>query len=391
MLIGIDAHYASYQLRGIGKYVVQLVSGLVHTDQSNEYLIYGDPQMFSPLSGCSNVRFRNPTGLPYPVWEQLVLPVWARIDRLDLLHCPANTAPLLLPRDLRLVITVHDVMYLLPASDLSASKVFRQRLGNFYRRRIVPLVAGRASCIIAVSEFSKGEIAEYLKIVPNRIRAIHEGISADFPSLADAIETFPRKIGEGTLDSPFILALGADDPRKNTIAVIRAYATSWHHLPNREKLVIVGLRDWRTSPLYGLVMRLGLNERVVFAGYVPEELLAWLYRSSSCFLYPSLYEGFGFPVLEAMACGAPVIASNNSSVSEIAGNAAILVDPSCEKSISDALLRLLCDERLRRHLIEQGRARIEQFSWQETIRKTLGVYTELGGCRVEQPSTVGAN
>jgi glycosyltransferase involved in cell wall biosynthesis len=391
MRIGIDAHLASYELRGMGKYVLQLVSGLIQSDESNEYVIYGDPQMFPQLRGRTNVTFRDSRGLPYPVWEQLVLPIRVRQDRLDILHCPANTAPMALPRHMKLVLTVHDVMYLLPASVLTASRVFRQRLGNFYRRVVVPRVARRADRIITDSEFSKREIVEYLKILPGRIRVIHLGIDTHFASLADAIASPPKEIGGESLDSPFILALGSGDPRKNTLAVIRVCASRWRDFPNQEKLVIVGLRDWRSSAAYQLVRELGLSNRVLFAGYVSEELLAWLYSSSRCFLYPTLYEGFGFPPLEAMACGVPVITSDCTSVSEIARDAAILVDPSSEEAIGNALVRLLRDEPLRRQLIQQGTARVQKFSWQDTVRKTLEMYLELSERANAQALAAGVN
>jgi glycosyltransferase involved in cell wall biosynthesis len=380
MRIGIDAHFASYELRGIGKYVLHLVSELIQSDESNEYVVYGDPDVFLPLRGRTNVKFRNPKGLPYPVWEQLVLPIWVRQDGLDILHCPANTAPLALPRRIRVVITIHDVMYLLPPSVLSASNVFRQRLGNFYRSVVVSRVACRADRIIAVSEFTKQEIVEYLKIPTDRIQVIHEGIDSRFASLSDAIASPPEEIGGEILDAPFILALGAGDPRKNTLGVIRAYGSRWRDLPNQEKLVIVGMRDWRSSAAYRLVHELGLEKRVLSSGYVSEELLAWLYTSSRCFLYPTLYEGFGFPPLEAMACGVPVITSDCTSVSEIAGAAAILVDPSSEEAIGNALVQVLRDESLRMQLIERGRARVQKFTWLETARKTMRVYEELREC-----------
>ncbi len=380
MRIGIDAHFASYELRGIGKYVLQLVSRLIQTDDSNEYVIYGDPRMFAQPKARRQVRFRDPGALPYPLWEQLVLPLWAHQDRLEVLHCLANTAPIAVPKHIKLVITIHDVMFLLPSAVLSVSKVHRQQLGKFYRKMVVRRVARCADRIIAVSEFSKQEIVEYLEIVPDRIRVIHEGIDPHFGSLADAIALPTKDIGGESLEPPFILALGAGDPRKNTLAVIRVYASRWRELPHRERLVIVGLRDWRSSAAYHLVCQLGLNKRVSFAGYVSEELLVWLYTSSRCFLYPTLYEGFGFPVLEAMACGAPVIASDCTSVSEIAGDAAILVDPSSEESIGNALVRLLRDEPLRRQFIQQGKARVQNFDWQDTVHKTLGVYAELSAC-----------
>jgi glycosyltransferase involved in cell wall biosynthesis len=377
MRIGIDAHFASYELRGIGKYVVQLVSGLIRTNAAHEYVIYGDPQMFPQPNGRGNVKFRNPGGMSYPVWEQFVLPRWVRQDGVQLLHCPANTAPVALPKHVRLVITIHDVMYLLPESVLAPSKVFRQRLGNFYRKWVVRRVAKRSDCVVADSEFSKREVVEYLGVAPDRIRAIHLGIDEQFGRLATALTSPPIEIGGERLDGPFVLALGAGDPRKNTLAVIRAYGSRWRELPSQEKLVIVGLRDWRSSAAYNLAHELGLTKQVLFAGYVSEGLLAWLYASSRCFLYPTLYEGFGFPPLEAMACGTPVITSNCTSVPEVAGAAAILVDPTSERSIGDALMRVLQDEPLRHQMIQRGREQVQRFGWQETVQKTLDVYAEL--------------
>jgi len=364
----------------MGKYVVQLVSGLIQADKSNEYVVYGDPRKFPQPNGPSDVKFRNPGGLPYPLWEQLVLPQWVRQDGVELLHCPANTAPFAVPKHVTLVITIHDVMYLLPASVLTGSKVFRQRLGNFYRRTVVPSAARRADLIIAVSEFSKREIAEYLRINPDRIHAIHEGIDPGFASFASESASSSEKIAGQKIESPFILVLGSGDPRKNTLAVIRMYASVWRELPNQEKLVIVGLRDWRTSSAYQLAAQLGVERRIVFSDYVSEEMLARLYSSSRCFLYPTLYEGFGFPVLEAMACGTPVITSDCTSVPEVAGDAAILVNPTCEKSIGDALLRLLQNEPLRCQLIQKGRERARKFRWQDTVQKTIGVYAQLSEC-----------
>lgn len=387
MRIGIDAHFASYELRGMGKYVVQLVSGLIQVDEFNEYVIYGQPRMFPQPNGRSDVKFRNPGGLPYPVWEQFVLPRWVRQDGVELLHCPANTAPVAIPKDVRLVVTVHDVMYLLPTSVLAGSKVLRQRLGNFYRRTVVPRAAHRADGVIAVSEFSKKEIADYLRMRLDRIHAIHEGVDPGFASLARGFASSAGTIDGQRIDSPFILVLGSGDPRKNTLAMIRAYASVWRELPNQEKLVIAGLRDWRTSSAYQLAAELSVQDRIIFGGYVSEEMLAWLYSSSRCFLYPSLYEGFGFPVLEAMACGTPVITSDCTSIPEVAGDAAILVSPGSEQSIADALRRLLRDESLRSVLIQRGREQARRFSWEATVQKTLGVYRGLSKGSIEPALT----
>jgi glycosyltransferase involved in cell wall biosynthesis len=218
-----------------------------------------------------------------------------------------------------------------------------------------------------------------MRINPDRIQVIYPGVDPNFASFADALHSPPERIGGERLDSPFILAPGADDPRKNTLALVRAYGSRWGELPNEEKLVLVGMRNWRSSAVHRLVCELGLSKKVLFAGYVSEELLAWLYKSSSCFVHPTIYEGFGHPVLEAMACGTPVVTSACTSIPEVAGDAAMLVDPTSEKSIGHALVRLLQDESLRRRLIQRGRERVREFGWQNTVEKTLTVYAELTG------------
>jgi glycosyltransferase involved in cell wall biosynthesis len=361
----------------MGKYILHLVRGLLRADECNEYVIYGDSRVFAAEHWTARVKFRNPGRVPYPLWEQAMLPVWIRQDRLDLLHCPVNTAPVAMPKGVRLIVTIHDVMFLLPDSLLEASRVLRQRLGNFYRKTVALLTAGRAERVITVSEFSKREIAEHLGIPSNRIRVVHEGVDAEFDSMVERA-TLTRELGcDDLFDSPFVFVLGSGDPRKNTLGVIRAYASIYRDLPEKEKLVIAGLRDWRSSRAYKLAREMGIETKVRFASYVSEATLVWLYRNARCFVYPSKYEGFGFPVLEAMACGTPVITSNCTSIPEIAGDAAILVDPRSSESISGALVRLLQDEVLRSELIRKGRERVLNFGWENTVQNTLAVYESV--------------
>ena len=377
MRIGIDAYYASCELRGMGKYIVRLVCGLLDADRSNEFVIYGDAHKFPGLTPRDGVEFRAPRGWGYPIWEQVVLPEWALNDRLDLLHCPANTGPLVMNRHIRLVLTIHDVMCLVPSTILRPSRISRQRFGRAYRRIIMPRAVKRADSLITVSEFSREQISEYLHVERDRVHVVHEGISEEFASLASRGEAPVERIGPVKHDDSFVLALGAGDPRKNTLGVIRAYALASQKLLPRVKLVIAGMRDWRYSEAYRLVQQLGLGNDVLFVGYVSEPALAWLYSHARCFLYPTLYEGFGFPVLEAMACATPVIASNRTSVSEIAGGAALLVDPSSSEAIAAAMLRVLGDAALQRELVLRGKARVHHFSWQSTVSQTMDVYSTL--------------
>jgi glycosyltransferase involved in cell wall biosynthesis len=376
MRIGIDAQFADYQLRGIGKYILHLVAGLPEAGPQHEYVIYGPERAFPSVSGRPNVRFRSPGSLPYPVWEQCLLPVWARQDRLDVLHCPANTMPLLLSDRIALVVTVHDVMYLLPPEVFPTSRVMRQRLGNMYRRMIVPSVPGRAAAILTVSEFSKSEIVRLLRADAARVHVTYSVNLAAYDEIDATAKGAPNCFGDRKLTEPYIFALGALDPRKNTEMIVRVYASVRDQLPAGEKLVIAGLRQWRSSRIYALACELQVQDDVFFADYVPEMDLRRLYQGARCFLFLSMFEGFGLPVIEAMIRGVPVVASNTSCTPEIVGDAGLVVDPTSLKAISDAVLLVLRNHDLRRRLSERGKARATMFRGEEMVRTTLGVYEE---------------
>lgn len=376
MRIGIDAQILSWERRGIGKYVYNLVQGLAKADQENSYTVYCPPAAFPHLSDRPNFILRPVRPWPSPVWEQCFLPLLARKDGLDLLHCPANTAPLYLTTRIKLVISVHDVMYLLPLSLVPQVRTFRQRVGKVYRRTVVPRVVGRADCILTVSECSRADILKYLPVGPEKVRVVYEGVDPSFedtPGLPVS-SSRPAAIPPNT---PFILGLGAHDPRKNTEALIRIYADSRRNGGIREKLVMVGVTHWKSSSFWRLASELGLTDDVIFTDYISDEELAWLYRAARCLLYLPTYEGFGFPPIEAMACGTPVIASAVGSIPEVTGGAAMLVDPNSPEAVRTALMKVLHDSALRRVLIEKGRTRAAEFTWESAVLKTLGVYKDL--------------
>jgi glycosyltransferase involved in cell wall biosynthesis len=375
--IGIDAQFAAYQLRGIGKYILHLVAGLPNAGPQHDYVVYGPEKAFPSVSGRSNVRFRSPGSLPYPVWEQCLLPIWARQDKLDLLHCPGNTMPLLLSQGIKLVVTIHDVMYLLSSDVVPATTVWRQRLGNLYRQQVVPYVPRRAALILTVSEFSKSQIISVLGADERKIRVAYNGVEPPQDcnaSVDDGI--LPDCFGGRILSSPYLLALGAHDPRKNTEAVIRSYAFLRDRHAVTEKLVIVGLKEWRTSKLFCLAEELNLQNDVYFADYIPEQELHRLYKGARCFLFLSRFEGFGFPVVEAMSRGVPVIASAVSCIPEIMGDAGFPVDPSSLPQICDATLLVLRNADLRRRLSERGKVRAIEFRWETLVRTTLTAYED---------------
>ena len=376
MRIGMDAYLLNYEGRGMGKYILRLVQGLAKTSGEEQYVVYGPRDAFPELRDLSNFTLRDARSWPYPVWEQWVLPSWASKDRLDLLHCPSNTAPLKLDKRIKRVVTIHDLMYMLPASVIPPVKTLRQRLGKIYRRSIVPRIAGSADTILTVSEFSKRNIMELLSTDASRIRVVYEGVDQDLDRTGDLMHLAPW-LPKWEPRTGFIMALGAHDPRKNTEMVIQVYAHLRRGHGISEKLAVVGLPGWRSSWFYRLARQLEVTDDVFFAGFVPDEALFWFYRSARCFLYPSLYKGFGYPPLEAMACCTPVVTSNVASIPEVVGDAALLVEPTCPESIRDALLRVLRDESLRKTLIEQGPEQAAKFRWQTTVEQTLQVYQEV--------------
>jgi len=186
-------------------------------------------------------------------------------------------------------------------------------------------------------------------------------------------------------NTPFTLGLGAHDPRKNTEALIRIYAELRRDGGINEKLVIVGVAHWKSSSFWRLAGELGLTDDVIFTDYVSDEGLAWLYRAARCLLYLPTYEGFGFPPIEAMACGTPVIASALGSIPEVTGDAAVLVNPNSPEAVRTALMKVLCDTALRGVLIDKGRKRAAAFTWESAVLKTLRVYKNLLGMPTRSP------
>ncbi len=376
MRIGIDASLLGYPRQGIARYVFHLVKGLFKMDQENEYVVYGPAGAWSPAETPPNFILRTPPRLPYPVWEQGLLPLWAREDRLDLLHCPANTAPLRIPSRTRLVLTIEDVMYLLPSWVTPLSSEFRQRAGRQYRRFVVPRVAARAHKILTISHHSKSDIMKHLGLPGDRISVAYLAVERNGPCTqggAEADQSFDSPAPDGR----FVLAIGGYDPRKNTERIIRAYGLLRSVDAVSEKLVVVSVPRWQGSSFHRLAKRLELGANIVLMGHVSDSYLGLLYKKARCLVYPSLYEGFGLPVLEAMAAGIPVVTSAVSSLHEVAGDAAVFVDPTSEASIGEGLLQVLRDDTLRLALIDRGRRQLDKFRWETTVAQTLAVYKEV--------------
>lgn len=264
--------------------------------------------------------------------------------------------------------TVHDLVYLRYPQTMQ--KANYRRLHQHLRRS-----CERADRIVTVSQFGARELSEQFGIAPEKIRVVYNGVDTEqFYPGTEGAEEFRKAYG---LPEHYFLYIGTLEPRKNLPGLLRAYAAgkpSFHGC----KLVLAGARGWEYQEIFRLVEELGLQDDVVFPGYLPFEKLRLLYAASSAFVFPSLYEGFGLPPLEAMACGVPVITSLAASLPEVAGDAALLVHPLDHEELADAMRRILEEEELRNTLREKGFRQVKQFSWDNAAESLLSLYQELG-------------
>lgn len=358
----------------MGQFVYNTLAALVELDSTIRYTFYvADETALAALPRRSGLRARLIKPGLYPLWEQVLLPVAVARDRVDLLYAPANTAPLIIPAPTRLVLTIHDAMFLLPSSQLPTSPSLYQRLGRAYRAAIVPRVAHHADRVTTVSSFSGDDLAQRLGLKRSSISVVYESANPVFYSTNDrsALDAVRDRL---RLPRSFVLALGAVDPRKNTAAVLEAFALARPSMAEQWGLVVTGLSGSFREQVVAQAQRLGIADVLVPLGFVTEEELAALYNLAELLLYPSLYEGFGLPIIEAMACGTPVISSALTSIPEVAGDAALLVEPTDISAIAEALISLLNQPSRREELRQRGFAQIQAFSWERTAGLLLEAF-----------------
>lgn len=293
-------------------------------------------------------------------WEQIGLPRAIAADRLDLFHGAAFALPYRLSSPA--VVTIHDLAFL-----RWPEQVPRRR--GLYLSRAVRSAAARAERVIAVSEATRRDVIELLEVAPERVDVTYLGVDPLFRRTAgEAIAAFRHRY---ELTHPFILAVGTREPRKNLPALVRAFASLRDQIPH--DLIHVGGAGWLSAELEQAIADARLGDRLRFIDFVPHDELPLWYSAADCFVLPSLYEGFGLPLLEAMACGAPCIASNRSSLPEVGGDAALFCEPD-PPAIAEALLPLLHDGELRQRLRERGPSRAARFTWERTATATVDSY-----------------
>ncbi len=368
--IGLNAHLlsleGSYRGAGAHAYIHHLLDHLPSVDPSLRYTAFLGERRYQSLSPALHLQVSwLPTVHP-PVrilWEQFVQP-WALWRRgIDLLHAMAFVGPLASPCPL--VVTILDLSF------LRYPQAFRP--GNrFYLRLFTRVSARRARRVIAISKHTKADITRWLGVPPERIEVVYCGVEGRFhPLPIEEVSAFRREKG---LPEQFLLYVGTLEPRKNLSLLLRAYARLRAAGGNPPPLILAGARGWRCEGLFSQVEELGLRGSVHFPGYIsPEELPLW-YNAAACFVYPSLYEGFGLPPLEAMACGTPVLSSHAASLPEVVGDAGLLLDPLDEDAWAQELARLLSRPNLQSELAERGLDRARRFHWGRAAEETVHVY-----------------
>ena len=299
-------------------------------------------------------------------WEQLVLPAHLRAREIDVLHSPHHTTPMIVA-GCRRVVTFHDLtFFILP------ERYPRSRL--LYFRSFSWAAAKVAAMLVCPSQAVRDDIVRILHAPPEKVRPIAEAAAPAFRPIDDPA-VLDRLRYDHMLPERFILSVGSLEPGKNRTTLLKAFAVL-RRRGVKQKLVVAGQRAWKYGADFRLAEDLGLKGQVIFTGYVTPGEMPALYNAADLFVFPSLYEGFGLPVLEAMACGVPVVASNASSIPGVAGDAALLVDPRDASALCDAMERVLKDSGLHATLRQRGLERAATFSWEKAARETIAVYEE---------------
>jgi glycosyltransferase involved in cell wall biosynthesis len=365
--IGYDTTSLIGSYTGVGTYTRQLLNHMIAHDDAHDFLLLSNrPELINDIPYSTRV---NPLGRSFPsrmLWMQVVLPKLLHEARPDLCHYTNSIGPLYSP--CRYVVTIHDMT-------LSLLPQYHPRRKHLLVRPFIPLIARRAARIITVSEQARSDIVRLLRVPEERVVVIPEAAAPIYRVVSD--DERRRVCTRYGLHKPYLLYVGTLEPRKNLVRLIRA----WRRLRRQgvipHQLVLAGGRGWRDAEIYRTVKALECGDDLLMPGYVPLEDLPALYGAADGFAFPSLSEGFGLPVIEAMACGTPVLTSATLALRELACDAALTVDPHDEHAIAEGLARLLLDESLRCELRARGLRRAAEYSWAEAARRTLALYDEV--------------
>ena len=371
MRIALDGIPLATPKTGIGHYTFELARGLARIAPEHEFELVA-PVAFDTAGAFEDQSPENLRAVQAKIdalrkrWWTIGLPLYVRRNKVALFHGTNYNVPLW--NRCRTIVTIHDLSLLLHSHTHEAELVRRAR-------RRLPAMARTASRIITDSESVKREICEHLPVLPEKVAVVPLAPRRAFQPVGATLAAEARqRLG---VEDEFLLFVGTVEPRKNLLTLVRALSELMRHTALRPQLVIAGQKGWLSEELYALIEESGLSARILFTGYISDEDLAALYSSCRICIYPSLYEGFGLPPLEAMSCGAPVITSRIPVIMETVGEAARLIEPTNVGQLANCLVELWGNENERRRLAASGRAQAAHFTWERTARLTLDVYREV--------------
>lgn len=367
MKIGIEAQRIFRKDKhGMDYVVLQEIIELQKLDHQNEYFVFVAPGPDECIKETSNVHIIKVEGGIYPIWEQVALPKAAAKAGVELLHCTSNTAPI--HCDIPLILTLHDIIFLEPRDKRNRS--LYQNMGWLYRRLVVPRILKKCYRIITVSKFEQQNIIQKLGLSEKLVTMIYNGYNDWFRPMEDTESVFNKYMAE----KGYLFFLGNTDPKKNTERTLIAYSKYLERSAIKRKLLMADLDRHYLDDIICRNQIENIRKYIEMPGYIVNTDLPYVYNGAFAFLYTSLRESFGIPLLEAMACGTPVITSNTSSMPEIAGPNAILVNPESSDEICEQLLKLEQDEIYYQQQVQVGLHRAKNFSWQHTTECLLSLY-----------------
>lgn len=353
---------------GMDFVVLEQLREIQRTDTENEYFVIvapGEDHCLKESERMHIIELKCPT---YPIWEQIALPRILRKIKPNLLHCTSNTAPLFC--SVPLLLTLHDIIYM--ERRHSYSKSWYQRLGWHYRRLVVPRIVPHCRHIITVSNTERTRIQNYFHLDDSQISVLHNGYNARYtPSNAN-----PNIVRQYISEEKYLFFMGNTEPRKNTCRVLKAYSLYRQQSSFPLPLLISGLKEEELNHFLEKEKLQDLRPHLVCPGYLPGKDMPALFCGASVFLFPSLSEGFGIPIIEAMACGTPVITSNLSAMPEVAGEGALLIDPLNEQMIANQILELEQNPTLHKQQRNYGLQRAQLFSWQQNAVQLTNIYKQ---------------
>lgn len=369
MKIAIDARGVNwYRGTGIGTYTEKLLKNILKFDNKNNYSLYWSGENYDEFRK-SNTKIIFASKKHHRFFEQYYFPQNIKSDKIDIFHMPQNGIGMSDTIPCKKIITIHDLIpFIMPET------VGKGYLMKFLKE--VPKVVESADAILTVSECSKKDILKFMPIDENKIFVTPLSADSKYKPLnKDKCKLFLKM--KYNINKPFILYIGGFSPRKNVKALITAFSKIYYNLNSEYNLVIVGSNKDDCSNLSELSNNLTIKSSIIFTGFVPENHLPIFYNACETFVYPSFYEGFGLPPLEAMSCGTPVISSNLTSIPEVVQDAGLLIDPYDTSILTDTLLELLNNETLKNELKLKGLERASSFSWEKTALRTLEVYKKV--------------